>query len=169
VDGFGVATDRQFFQDRIRRGRRRAWLNLPITPIFFGILIIVAAFGIRETGVASLLLDSPAPIVGSVSARSFDLCTRAPRVTCVVDGDTFWLDGTKIRIADINTPETGQPQCAAEAILGRRRTNMAASCGSSSVTGARWGRCWFRKALRMNGGAGARAGAEPQRRQSIRI
>jgi endonuclease YncB( thermonuclease family) len=122
VDGFGVATDRQFFQDRIRRGRRRAWLNLPITPIFFGILIIVAAFGIRETGVASLLLDSPAPIVGSVSARSFDLCTRAPRVTCVVDGDTFWLDGTKIRIADINTPETGKPQCAAEAILGRRAT-----------------------------------------------
>lgn len=43
-------------------------------------------------------------------------------MTCVVDGDTFWLEGTKIRIADINTPETSQPGCAAEAELGARAT-----------------------------------------------
>lgn len=52
----------------------------------------------------------------------FDLCGSEPRVTCVVDGDTFWLEGTKIRIADINTPETSQPGCAAEAELGARAT-----------------------------------------------
>lgn len=52
----------------------------------------------------------------------FDICAPGPRVTCVVDGDTFWLEGTKIRIADINTPETSQPSCAAEAALGKRAT-----------------------------------------------
>ncbi len=31
------------------------------------------------------------------------------RRTCVVDGDTIWLEGVKIRIADIDTPEISQP------------------------------------------------------------
>ena len=40
------------------------------------------------------------------AAALFTLCTAAPRETCVVDGDTFWLNGEKVRIADINAPET---------------------------------------------------------------
>jgi endonuclease YncB( thermonuclease family) len=44
------------------------------------------------------------------------------RVTCVVDGDTFWLRGTKIRIADIDTPEVSQPRCPQERALGQRAT-----------------------------------------------
>ena len=43
-------------------------------------------------------------------------------MTCVVDGDTFWYRGEKIRIADINTPEIGSPACAAEARLGAAAT-----------------------------------------------
>ena len=53
-------------------------------------------------------------------AAMFTLCSSAPRVTCVVDGDTFWLEGEKVRIADINTPETSRPGCPREAQLGRR-------------------------------------------------
>jgi len=41
-------------------------------------------------------------------------------VNCVVDGDTFWYEGEKIRILDINTPETTRPECAREAELGAR-------------------------------------------------
>jgi endonuclease YncB( thermonuclease family) len=55
-------------------------------------------------------------------AALFSQCAPGPRITCVVDGDTFWLDGTKIRIADINTPETSHPSCAAEAELGMKAT-----------------------------------------------
>lgn len=40
----------------------------------------------------------------------------------MVDGDTIWLEGTKIRIADINTPETSSPDCAAEKTLGNKAT-----------------------------------------------
>jgi len=50
----------------------------------------------------------------------FQPCGSAKRITCVVDGDTFWYAGTKIRMADINTPETSQPSCAQEAALGAR-------------------------------------------------
>ena len=52
----------------------------------------------------------------------FVRCGFGPRVNCVVDGDTIWLAGEKIRIADINTPEVGEPQCDREAELGERAT-----------------------------------------------
>ena len=40
----------------------------------------------------------------------------------VIDGDTFVLRGERIRIADIDTPETHPPRCAYEAELGARAT-----------------------------------------------
>lgn len=52
-------------------------------------------------------------------SAAFAPCTTAARVTCVVDGDTIWYRGNKIRLADINTPEISQPACAAEAQRGR--------------------------------------------------
>jgi len=55
-------------------------------------------------------------------AVSFALCTAAPRYSCVVDGDTFWLEGEKIRIADINTPETYHAACEAELRRGKAAT-----------------------------------------------
>lgn len=50
------------------------------------------------------------------------LCGQANRVSCVVDGDTIWLRGEKIRVADIDTPEVSEPQCPAERALGMRAT-----------------------------------------------
>ena len=40
----------------------------------------------------------------------------------MVDGDTIWYRGAKIRLADINAPEVSQPGCASEAVLGERAT-----------------------------------------------
>jgi len=54
--------------------------------------------------------------------QTFAECSGPIRRNCVVDGDTFWLDGEKIRIADINTPEVSEPQCPKEAELGNRAT-----------------------------------------------
>jgi endonuclease YncB( thermonuclease family) len=58
----------------------------------------------------------------SLPARRFGLCHSGGGRNCVVDGDTFWLDGEKIRIADIDTPETHPPRCAHEAELGAQAT-----------------------------------------------
>jgi endonuclease YncB( thermonuclease family) len=55
-------------------------------------------------------------------AATFAHCAGAVRTTCVVDGDTFWYRGEKVRIADINAPETSEPKCGREAELGRRAT-----------------------------------------------
>jgi endonuclease YncB( thermonuclease family) len=55
-------------------------------------------------------------------AASFARCGPGPRDNCVIDGDTFWYRGEKIRISDINTPETGKPGCVYEAQLGARAT-----------------------------------------------
>ncbi|MCB1378352.1 MAG: thermonuclease family protein [Alphaproteobacteria bacterium] len=50
------------------------------------------------------------------------VCGSGHRYACVVDGDTLWLDGQKIRLADINTPETHGARCAEERALGERAT-----------------------------------------------
>lgn len=113
---------RQFI-GKLGRRRRRSWFGgVSLAPFLFGALVVVATVGIKETGLSSFLLDTASPVVGTVSPRNFDLCSGPARHTCVVDGDTFWLDGAKIRIADINTPEVSQPQCSAEAALGRKAT-----------------------------------------------
>lgn len=57
----------------------------------------------------------------SETAR-FAICGHGARVNCVVDGDTFWYRGEKIRVADINTPEVSSPGCAREAELAARAT-----------------------------------------------
>lgn len=42
---------------------------------------------------------------------NFRSCFNGQPDNCVIDGDTFWLRGQKIRIADINTPELGYADC----------------------------------------------------------
>lgn len=56
------------------------------------------------------------------TSKRFSLCSGPVRVTCVVDGDTLWLDGVKIRVADIDTPEVSNFKCRAEKALGDRAT-----------------------------------------------
>ena len=58
------------------------------------------------------------PLLTPIIAAAFALCAPGPRITCVVDGDTFWLRGEKIRMADINAPETHGAACPAEAERG---------------------------------------------------
>ncbi len=100
------------------RTRRRSisasiWILLP--------LVLVAALyywhGAKTGAPGSGLFTAP----DSESAR-FARCSGPVRKTCVVDGDTFWYHGTKIRIADINTPETSKPECSYEARLGAQAT-----------------------------------------------
>jgi len=77
------------------------------------------------TAIAALALwpdAGEAQSAGEQHSALFPVCKGPVRVTCVVDGDTFWLRGTKIRIADIDTPEVSQPRCPRERALGQRAT-----------------------------------------------
>src|SRR4051812_41715477 len=62
-----------------------------------------------------------APSLASSHAQ-FSLCFTGGGYNCVVDGDTIWLKGEKIRIADIDAPETHEPRCASEKELGDQAT-----------------------------------------------
>ena len=53
---------------------------------------------------------------------SFGYCYSGGGTNCVVDGDTFWIGGEKVRIAGIDAPETHPPRCAYEAQLGNQAT-----------------------------------------------
>ncbi len=69
------------------------------------------------------LLIAPQPLIAQDREQgTFSRCSGSGRVTCVVDGDTIWYRGSKIRLADINTPEISRPACSAEAELGERAT-----------------------------------------------
>ena len=65
--------------------------------------------------------SEPVAMANSASA-SFGLCHSGGGTNCVVDGDTFWFRGEKIRIADIDAPETHPSRCAAEASKGAAAT-----------------------------------------------
>jgi endonuclease YncB( thermonuclease family) len=53
--------------------------------------------------------------VMATPTAAIDVCAggnRAERkVTCVMDGETIWQDGVKMRLLEIDTPETFQAQC----------------------------------------------------------
>lgn len=94
-------------------------------------------------------------------AAAFVLCSAAARIDCVVDGDTFWLHGEKIRIADINAPETAQAQCPAERLRGeaaKHRLLTLLNAGPFELTGARADR--YGRALRTVERDGRSLGAQ---------
>lgn len=65
----------------------------------------------------------------------FTHCHSGGDTDCVVDGDTFYLAGAKVRIAGIDAPETHPPRCAREARLGRQATEtLHALLNSGAVT-----------------------------------
>jgi len=65
----------------------------------------------------------PAAAIAANDSRRFGYCFTGGGWNCVVDGDTFWMDGVKIRLADIDAPETHPPRCPYEAELGKRATD----------------------------------------------
>jgi endonuclease YncB( thermonuclease family) len=66
---------------------------------------------------------------------AFGTCHSGGGTNCVVDGDTFWIGGEKVRIAGIDAPETHPPGCAEEARLGDAATErLRALLNSGAVT-----------------------------------
>ncbi len=84
--------------------------------------MIRLAAALLATLALPLALAAPQALAQDAEAAPFARCGSGARITCVVDGDTFWLRGQKIRLLDINTPEVSQPRCASERALGERAT-----------------------------------------------
>lgn len=104
-------------------GWRRRERNLQLA-----LLSAIAAGLLIGSGTFELSRSAPAVVSGAsadglprINAR-FGLCHTGGGTNCVVDGDTFWVGGEKVRVADIDAPETHPPRCAEEARLGEAAT-----------------------------------------------
>ena len=93
----------------VKRRRQRH----SIYPLAAAVLVATFAVGIVVTNdpIASASMTQLASIA---SIPRFKVCTGPVPRTCVVDGDTIWLEGEKIRIADIDTPEIGEAKCRSQ-------------------------------------------------------
>lgn len=116
------------FRDELKKQhgkqRRKEWiLGLgAFSIVFAGGMLALNWPTLSSTSLASSELAPKFSLVAETSSPRFELCGMVRR-TCVVDGDTFWLDGEKIRIADIDTPEISEPKCDAEYQLGMKATH----------------------------------------------
>ncbi|WP_156316092.1 thermonuclease family protein [Agrobacterium sp. SUL3] len=79
----------------------------------YGFVVFTAIMGTTSPGEAAEHIK----LTGAIG-----ICAKAARTTCVIDGDTLWLRGEKIRVADIDTPEISEPKCTAELQRGNRAT-----------------------------------------------
>jgi len=66
---------------------------------------------VPATSVASL---QPRGVEKQRVSGKFYYCGTSGVDNCVVDGDTFWVNKTKVRVADIDAPETEQAKCKSE-------------------------------------------------------
>ena len=108
------------------RSRRIVGSNLWLTPAM-AVAFVAALAGFQKMP-ATLTADAPGAIAmpflrGDALSARFGLCHSGGGTNCVVDGDTFWFQGEKYRIADIDTPETHPARCAEEAALGEAATD----------------------------------------------
>ncbi|WP_165931946.1 thermonuclease family protein [Neorhizobium sp. JUb45] len=74
-----------------------------------------------------MLLAAAMLMAATTPAMAIDTCSggnrAARKVTCVVDGDTIWQRGVKMRLLDIDAPETSGAQCDRERAIGKQATH----------------------------------------------
>lgn len=106
------------YLSKIRRKRRLQVLKIGWMPV----LVAASVFTI---GMAVTNWDRvvASPVIGRITGTNFAICVTNVRWNCVVDGDTFWRNGRKIRIADIDTPEVFSPKCPSEYARGMQATH----------------------------------------------
>lgn len=89
-----------------------------------------------------------------LAALLLAICPPGPRDNCVVDGDTFWLSGEKVRVENIDTPEI-EGKCARERGLAiRARDRLLELLNSGDVVMRRSGTDRYGRTLariRVNG------------------
>ena len=91
---------------------------------------MIAGVGLYE------VVGSQAPLAfasAGATATNFGLCHTGGGTNCVVDGDTFYLNGEKVRVAGIDAPETHPPRCLEESRLGKAATDRLRELLSSGA------------------------------------
>lgn len=104
---------------------RRQRARLPLGTMAIGFVLSAMGFSLLFSGeLGALAPAAPAALLASADTEraTFGLCVRGAGSNCVIDGDTFRYRGAIVRIADIDTPEVRNFQCAAEKARGDAAT-----------------------------------------------
>ena len=130
-------------RSRLSRQSAKSLTGIGAAMVLVGIAALANTAGddnqaVDETKVSSISRtsgkSSTEPV--TMAARPIPICGQGRRSTCIVDGDTFWLEGTKYRIANIDTPEL-KGKCSAEnnaAKHARDRLRQFISAGPVALT-----------------------------------
>jgi endonuclease YncB( thermonuclease family) len=125
------------YRRRLRTPRKaRYWRYLPLgaglvmgtVAIFLAIrflpgLVSATVRNSEPAGSATVEESESADSASSMDVNAgFTLCAEQYQANCVVDGDTIHFNNTRIRIEDIDAPETHRPRCSYELALGERAT-----------------------------------------------
>lgn len=79
--------------------------------------------------------------------QAIPICGSGKRVTCVVDGDTIWIDREKIRLEGFNAPEVNG-SCRRERELAKQATReLQRILSSAPFTVTRNGRDRYKRTL----------------------
>ncbi len=105
---------------RGRFGKRSSFARY--VPLWAGAALVGTAYGGGWIDAGWPTRPAAAAVATNPIRANFGLCHTGGGTNCVVDGDTLWLGGEKIRVADIDAPETHNPRCAEERALGDRAT-----------------------------------------------
>ncbi len=104
---------------RLQRGR------LVEAAIAFTAAVVVLSYFLLPGPATALRSEAQSAAVGQLPVEAhisatFELCVRGWGTNCVIDGDTIRYQGEKIRLADIDAPETYYARCDSELALGNR-------------------------------------------------
>ena len=111
--------DRGVADERRRKSSRGLWL--PVVAVAAAAVLAVWGSGVGDRDPAQ---GSAALAGASVSSGLvFGLCEQGGLTNCAASGDSFYLGGKTVRIADIEAPRLYGAACAREARLGRSAAN----------------------------------------------
>ena len=97
-----------------KSARKRLWLPAAAVALIAAVSLWVSGtFGDRGRSVAAVASDTS-------SGLTFGLCDEGGMTNCVASGDSFFLAGKSVRIANIDAPQPYGASCPRESRLGRQ-------------------------------------------------
>lgn len=89
--------------------------------------------------VGRIPIERPSPGLRAQTGGKFVLCGPGSGTNCVIDGNTFWQDGMRIRLADIDVPDADAARCPSEkqkAVAAKLRLQAILNDGTFVLSGS---------------------------------
>jgi micrococcal nuclease len=129
---------RRFVVPKPKRGKTIGWKGFVIAGSMTALGGVVMGSGLMNwpLGERPVAATAGRAALGSPgSSARFGACKWGGGINCVVDGDTLWIDGEDVRVADIDAPETHDYHCQGELVRGEAAAaRLQALVNSGPVT-----------------------------------